>query len=73
MRAAQEIDTLEFTLRYSYEKLDKAINSETQRRSLWTHVKLIVVIGSIGGCAGALFLLVAVLGLREALVVLGLR
>ena len=29
------IDTLEFTLRQSYEKLDKAINSETQRRTAW--------------------------------------
>ena len=34
-QAAQEIDTLEFTLRQSYEKLDKAINSETQRRTAW--------------------------------------
>ncbi len=72
-RAAEEFDMREFKLRQSYEKLEKAINSELQRRRLWTHVKLIVVIGSIGGCAGALFLLVVVLGLREALVVLGLR
>ena len=34
-QGAQEIDTLEFTLRQSYEKLDKAINSETQRRGWW--------------------------------------
>ena len=34
-QAGQEIDMLEFTLRQSYEKLDKAINSETQRRTAW--------------------------------------
>ena len=34
-RAAEEFDMREFKLRQSYEKLDKAINSETQRRTAW--------------------------------------
>ena len=32
-RAAEEFDMREFKLRQSYEQLEKAINSETQRRS----------------------------------------
>ena len=34
-RAAEEFDMREFKLRQSYDKLDKAINSETQRRTPW--------------------------------------
>ena len=34
-RAAEEFDMREFKLRQSYDKLDKAINSETQRRTAW--------------------------------------
>ena len=34
-RAAEEFDMREFKLRQSYEKLDKAIKSETQRRGWW--------------------------------------
>ena len=34
-RAAEEFDMREFKLRQAYEKLDKAITSETQRRGLW--------------------------------------
>ena len=34
-RAVEEFDMREFKLRQSYEKLDKAIKSETQRRGWW--------------------------------------
>ena len=69
-RAAEEFDTREFKLRQSYEKLDKAINSEAQRFNQWAFLKMGVLAGCVG--AGVLFFLFVVLGLREALVWLGL-
>ena len=72
-QAAEEFDTREFKLRQSYEKLDKAINSETQRFGQWAFLKMGVLAGCVGGCAGVLLFLLVVIGLREALVWLGLR
>ena len=72
-QAGQEIDMLEFKLRQSYEKLDKVITSEAQRFGQWAFFKMGVLAGCVGGFAGVLFFLLVVLGLREALVVLGLR
>ena len=72
-RAAEEFDMREFKLRQSYEKLDKAINSETQRFGQWAFFKMGVLAGCVGAGAGVLFFLLVVLGLREALVWLGLR
>ena len=48
-RAAEEFDTREFKLRQSYDKLDQAINSETQRFGQWAFLKM----GVLAGCAGA--------------------
>ena len=55
----------EFKLRQSYEKLDKAINSETQRFSQWAFLKMGVLAGCVGAGAGVLFFLFVVLGLRD--------
>ena len=72
-RAAEEFDMREFKLRQSYETLDKAIKTETQQFSRWAFFKMGVLAGCVGAGAGVLFFLLVVLGLREALVVLGLR
>ena len=40
--AAEEFDMREFKLRQAYEKLDKAITSETQRRGLWQLITIAV-------------------------------
>ena len=52
---------------------NQAINSETQRFGQWAFFKMGVLAGCVGGCAGVLFFLLTVLGLREALEALGLR
>ena len=54
-RAAEEFDTREFKLRQSYEKLDKAINSEAQRFNQWAFLKMGVLAGCVGAGAGVLF------------------
>ena len=60
-------------VRAAYDELGKAIKSETQRFGQWAFFKMGVLTGCVGGCARVLFFLLTVLGLREALEVLGLR
>ena len=56
-RAAEEFDMREFKLRQSYEKLDKAINSEAQNFSRWAFFKMGVLAGCVRrGRGGVVFL-----------------
>ena len=71
-QAAQEFDMRESKLRRNYEALDKVITSAAQRFGPWEFFKMGVLAGYVGGCAGVLFFLLTVLGLREALEALGL-
>ncbi len=48
-RAAEEFDTREFKLRQSYEKLDKAINSEAQRHGAWQTFKDRLMVALLAG------------------------
>ena len=51
-QAAQEFDMREFKLRQSYEKLDKAITSETQRLGRLQFFAVAVIGGGVRGAGG---------------------
>ena len=57
----------------AYNALDKAIKTETQNFKRWAFFKMGVLAGCVGGLVALLAFLLLILGLREALELLGLR
>ena len=72
-QAIARMGVIEERVERAYNALDKAIKTETQNFKRWAFFKMGVLAGCVGGLVALLAFLLLILGLREALELLGLR